>query len=291
MKHHYIPQFYLRPWQGDDNRLQEFKRGYQNQVVTRRVFTKQTGYAPNLYTLPGATEETKQNVEKAFMALLDNEAVKARDMMLNDQIPADPKTRESWTRFVLSMVFRNPEEMEKFKVSFRNELRKPDTKVQEEYDRLKDPEDPTTFEEWLMQNRPERVERSAILTMTNLVQRNNVNYLLRTMHWRVIDVGEVSRRLMTSDRPIVMSNGMVQYGGHFALPISPTKLFLACATVQFANEFCAMATSKMVREVNKLVVGQGRKFVYAEDATQLTGVRQHMGKHPYPSFVRPQQNV
>lgn len=290
MKHHYIPQFYLRPWQGGDNRLQEFKRGYQNQVVSRRVFTKQTGYEPDLYTLPGATEETKQNVEKAFMALLDNEAVKARDMMLNDQIPADPKTRESWTRFVLSMVFRNPEEMEKFKVSFRNELRKPDAKIQAEYDRLKDPEDPATFEEWLMQNRPERVERSAILTMTNLVQRNNVNYLLRTMHWRVIDVSEVSRRLVTSDRPIMMSNGMVQYGGHFALPISPTKLFLACTTVQFANEFCSMATSKMVREVNKLVIGQGRKFVYAKDATQLTDVRQHMGKLPYPSFVRPEQN-
>ncbi|TBA16126.1 DUF4238 domain-containing protein [Rhizobium ruizarguesonis] len=290
MKHHYIPQFYLRPWEGDDNQLQEFKRGYLNQVTTKRVFTKQTGYAPDLYTLPGATEETKQNVEKAFMALLDNEAVKARDMMLNDQIPADPKTRESWTRFVLSMVFRNPEEMEKFKASFRNEIRKPDPKIRAEYDRLKDPDDPETFEEWLMQNRPERMERSAILTMTNLVQRNNVNYLLRTMHWRVIDVSEVSRRLMTSDRPIMMSNGMVQYGGHFALPISPTKLFLACTAVQFANEFCAMATSKIVRDVNKIVIGQGRKFVYAKDTAQQTDVRQHMGRLPYPSFVRPEPN-
>ncbi|WP_176538886.1 DUF4238 domain-containing protein [Rhizobium sp. J15] len=290
MKHHYIPQFYLRPWEGNDNRLQEFKRGYQNQVTTKRVFTKQTGYAPDLYTLPGATEETKQNVEKAFMALLDNEAVKARDMMLSGQIPADPKTRESWTRFVLSMVFRNPEEMAKFKESFCNELRKPDARIQAEYESLKAPGDPETFEEWLMTNRPARVERSAILVMTNLVQRNNVNYLLRTMHWRVIDISVVSRRLMTSDRPIMMSNGMVQYAGHFALPISPTKLFLACTTVQFADQFCAMPTGKMVREVNKLVVGQGRKFIYAQDAAQLSDVRQQMGRLPYPSFVRPERS-
>lgn len=290
MKHHYIPQFYLRPWEGDDNRLQEFKRGYQSQVTTKRVFTKQTGYATDLYTLPGATEETKQNVEKAFMALVDNEAVKARDMMLSGQIPADPKTREAWTRFVLSMVFRNPEEMAKFKERFRDELLMPDPKIQAEYDRQKEPEDPETFEQWLMTNRPESVERYAILLMTKLVQRNNVNYLLRTMHWRVIDTSAVTRRLMTSDRPILMSNGMVHYAGHFALPISPTKLFLACTAVAFADEFCAVPTGKMVREINRIVVGQGRKFIYAQDTAHLADVRQQMGKLRYPSFVRPERN-
>ncbi|MBN9983078.1 DUF4238 domain-containing protein [Rhizobium laguerreae] len=290
MKHHYIPQFYLRPWEGGDNRLQEFKRGYQNRVTTKRVFTKQTGYATDLYTLPGATEETKQNVEKAFMALVDNEAVKARDMMLSGQIPADPKTREAWTRFVLSMVFRNPEEMGKFKERFHDELLMPDPKIQAEYERQKEPDDPETFEQWLMTNRPESVERYAILLMTKLVQRNNVNYLLGTMHWRVLDTSAVTRRLMTSDRPIMMSNGMVHYTGHFALPISPTKLFLACTAVAFADEFCAVPTGRIVREINRIVVGQGRKFIYAQDTTHLADVRQQMGKLRYPSFVRPERN-
>ncbi|WP_392714257.1 DUF4238 domain-containing protein [Rhizobium ruizarguesonis] len=290
MKHHYIPQFYLRPWLGDDDRLQELKRGHHNLVTSKRVFTKQTGYAPDLYTLPGATEETKQNVEKAFMAFVDNEAVKARDMMLAGQIPSDPKTREAWTRFVLSMVFRNPEEMPKFKERFREELLRQDPKIQAEYEKQKEPDDPETFEQWLMTNRPERVERYAILLMTKLVQRENVNYLFRTMHWRVIDTSGVVRRLMTSDRPIMMSSGMVHYTGHFALPISPTKLFLACTALAFADEFCAMPASKIVREINKIVVGQGRKFVYALDSAYLAEVRQQMGKLPYPSFVRPERN-
>jgi hypothetical protein len=289
MKHHYVPQFYLRPWRGDDNRVQEFKRGYQNQVVTRRVFTEQTGYAPDLYTLPGATEETKQNVEKAFMAFLDNEAVKARDMMLAGQIPVYPKTREAWTRFLLSMVFRNPEEMEKFKLRFHDELMKPDPQIQAEYDKQKEPGDPETFEQWLMTERPQRVERYAILLMTKLVQRENVNYLLRTMHWRVIDTGAVVRRFMTSDRPIMMSNGMVHYAGHFALPISPTKLFLACTAEAFADKFCALPASKIVREINSRVIGQGRRFIYGQDVSNLRDVRQKMGKLPYPSFVRPER--
>jgi len=287
LKHHYVPQFYLREWARDDHRVQEFKRGYQDQVVAKRVFTKQTGYAIDLYTLPGATDETKQNVEKAFMALVDNDAVKARDMMLTGQIPSDPKTREAWTRFVLSMVFRNPEEMLKFKERFHDELMKPDANIQAEYDKRKEAGDPGTFEQWLMTNRPERIERSAILLMTKLVQRQNVNYLLRTMHWRVIDISAVTRRLMTSDRPIMMSNGMVHYAGHFALPISPTKLFIACTTVAFANQFCAMSKGKIVREINKIVVGQARKFIYAQDSSHLSDVRKVMGTLSYPSFVRP----
>ena len=291
MKHHYIPQFYLRPWEGDDCRVQEFKRGYQQRVTTKRVFRKQTGYAEDLYTLPGATEDTKQNVEKAFMAFLDNEAVQARDMMLAGQIPRDAKRREAWTRFLLSMIFRNPEEMAKFKLRFQDELLKPDAAIQAGYDEHKDAGDPETFEQWIMANRPAHVERSAILLMTKLVQRDNVNYLLRTMHWRVIDTSLVTRRLMTSDRPILMSKGLVHYSGHFALPISPTKLFLACTAVAFADQFCAMPTGKIVREINRIVIGQGRKFIYGLDDSSMTEVRQQMGKLPYPSFVRPERKT
>jgi hypothetical protein len=49
LKHHYIPQFYLPLWLGDDGQLREFKQGHHSQISTKRVFTKQTGYAIDLY--------------------------------------------------------------------------------------------------------------------------------------------------------------------------------------------------------------------------------------------------
>lgn len=37
MKHHYIPQFYLRPWLGEDHKLEEFGREpYTGQIRSRR---------------------------------------------------------------------------------------------------------------------------------------------------------------------------------------------------------------------------------------------------------------
>jgi hypothetical protein len=94
--------------------------------------------------------------------------------------------------------------------------------------------------------------------MTELVLSNNVN-LPSAVDALAGDRYEgVTRRLVTSDRPIMMSNGIVHYAGHFALPIGPTRLFVACIAVGFANEFCTMPTAKFVREINNLVAGQGR---------------------------------
>nr|WP_174018270.1 SDR family oxidoreductase [Rhizobium rhizogenes] len=75
MKHHYIPQFYLRPWLGSDNKLLEFRRlKFEHEPLPRleikRRGTRETGCEENLYTLHGATKETKQNVERIFMASL-----------------------------------------------------------------------------------------------------------------------------------------------------------------------------------------------------------------------------
>ncbi len=60
MRHHYIPQFYLRPWLGEDRKLEEFGRvPPTNQIRSRRRGTNSTGYEDDLYEIPGVTEETK----------------------------------------------------------------------------------------------------------------------------------------------------------------------------------------------------------------------------------------
>lgn len=134
MKHHYIPQFYLRPWLGPDHKLQEFRRGHGGRIQVGRYGTKVTGYADDLYTLPGVTGETKHNVERYFMSSVDNAAVRAGDMMLEDRLPADPDTRHSWSRFLLSLVFRNPAEVAKFKRQHMENLLTTDPKFHRRFE-------------------------------------------------------------------------------------------------------------------------------------------------------------
>ena len=42
-RHHYIPQFYLRRWAGDDDKVCEFSRPHKN-IYRQRVYPIQTGF-------------------------------------------------------------------------------------------------------------------------------------------------------------------------------------------------------------------------------------------------------
>lgn len=67
--HHFIPQLYLRPWLSKtDRKLAEYGLVPPTmEIRSRRWVTQETGRVSNLYTLRGATEETKQNVERIFI--------------------------------------------------------------------------------------------------------------------------------------------------------------------------------------------------------------------------------
>jgi len=286
VKHHYIPQFYLKEWQGRDGKLQMFWRRPDGIIDTKRLFRKATGYAVDLYRLPGVTKEAEQKVESSFMQMVDDQAVRARDHLLGDTTPTAVATRHAWARFVLSLVVRNPEELQHFKDSFQADLLRPSPEFQRRYEEARQVGDPPRFEDWLMLTDPTHPERSAMLAMTNLIVNPSVLELFRKMHWTVWDTSSVQRRLMTSDRPVMMTQGMVQHAGHYALPISPTRLFIATTSVQFAESFSRRPVGKIVRQVNELMIGQARKFVYAVDDTNLAEVRRGMGKMEAPSLLR-----
>lgn len=101
MKHHYIPQFYLEPWinRETDDKLTEYRRlkfdhEQQHRLEIKRRGKMETGWENNLYIIPGATKETKQNVERIFMGAVDGKAALARDMMLGGKVPMEPELRQ-----------------------------------------------------------------------------------------------------------------------------------------------------------------------------------------------------
>lgn len=292
MKHHYIPKFYLKQWEGKDKRLQVFWRRSDGLIVTDRFYRKGTGYGIDIYKMPGVPKETEHKIESAFMQLVDDQAVNTLNKLLGNKMPDDARTRHAWARFVLSLTVRNPEELKKFVANYTGDLLAPNEDFQRRYEAAKKEDDPDTLEEWMLKEDPTHPERAALLALTNLIVNPRVLKLFRTMHWTVIDTSSVSRRLMTSDRPVMLTaGGMVHYKGHYALPISPTRLFLASTAVQFADEFCANPVGKIVRTVNELVIGQARRWVYAVDDTPLAQVRREMGKMEPPSLIRGMGNM
>ena len=285
MDHHYIPQFYLRPWLGADHKLQEFRRGYQGRIQTGRYGTKSTGFEIDLYTLPGVTEATKQNVEKVYMGLVDGNAAVVRDMLLDGRIPHDQGLRHTWVRFILSLILRHPEAVAKFKQRYARDFGKSDARLQEKYESLRREHDPPTLEEFVLQLDPTVAERQAVLTLTKLIENERTTTLMRRMHWAVLDTSRYSRKLMTSDRPLVTTNGLGRPDGHMALAIAPNRLFLATTFKSYMDTVQRKPIGRMIRNMNDAVIGQGRKYVYATDATPIAEVRRRMGKRDYLTLL------
>lgn len=128
------------------------------------------------------------------------------------------------------------------------------------------------------------VVRGMILA-TELRLHGNVARLFMGVMWWVLDTSKVSRRLLSSDHPLIMTNGLGRADGHFAIPISPTCLFIVFMKEDFPERFRNIPVGKIVRLVNEAVIGQGRRNVCAVDRRNLAEVRRGRGKRDFMSLI------
>lgn len=241
----------------------------------------ETGWVENLYWIPGVTKETQQNVEKIFMGAVDTKAAQARDMMLGDVVPVQPELRHGWSRFLLSLMIRTPDEVKAFKYRVKQDMQTYNPEYQEKYDAIRREDWPATLEEWIQKSNPTMPERTAVLLLTKLIQNENVLRTFMRAEWWLLDTSSVQRKLLTSDHPLIMTNGLGRPDGHFAIPISPRKIFIAFVTQEFGRALRNLPTSRIVREINDAVIGQGRRSVYAFDEESTRVVKRRMGKRDY----------
>ncbi len=74
------------------------------------------------------------------------------------------------------------------------------------------------------------------------------------MIWRIYTFPPHFYPLLTSDRPVIRTNGLAQKGGHLALPIGPRRLFVASHDPDVINGLWASAPRVLAAEVNKNTV-------------------------------------
>lgn len=253
-KHHFVPVFYLKQWAGADEQICEYRRRHHG-VLPKRIFPDATGYVHGLYSVPGLPKENEQYVEKRFMARVDNDAALALQWMLDETEPArelPDRLKVRWAQFVYSMTFRAPNVIERMK-------RTMEERVAEGV--LKQPEVPFT---------PAEVFPSM------LTSRFAIRELV-SMRWTVCTLNQTSNLLLTSDRPIIMTNGVMRPEGHIALPISPRAFFLAYRSDDFFREVSALSQETLAGVMNDYVAKQAINFVYAFDDAQTRFVQNRFG--------------
>jgi hypothetical protein len=276
MKHHFSPKFYLSGWTGPDGQLCCIRKVYGKLVVDPKTPTG-TGYVKDGYKTDHVPDDKAQRVETAFMSPLDNDAARELQRML----AGDPRLRTSeersaWTRFVISLLFRHPAAVEVLKAHFTEMHAVAVRGVEAEF-----PGSAITLD-------PAYTSVAASNMLTEIIDNDRVGPTIFGMKWVVVDVKDAKRTLMTSDRPVVMPHGLDHPDCHIALPISPTKLFIAAHTDRF-KQLKPGHENVVVKEINKAVVAQAREFVWAVDDSQITFVEKHMATAPERPIITPEQ--
>jgi hypothetical protein len=157
---------------------------------------------------------------------------------------------------------------------------------QRQYELIKQPADPDTFDEYLSRCDPLTPIKAKVDLIVKIFDNEIVGEHFNKMRWRVIDLAASPHRLLTSDRPVGLFN-IKDTRGMITLPISPTKLFVAVNDPRIFDQLRTRKPREIVGHVNTHIVTRARLFVWAADQSQAPFIETHMSKkiEPTPFFL------
>jgi hypothetical protein len=137
---------------------------------------------------------------------------------------------------------------------------------------------PNASEEELAADLLGRVEQRKALLLQDLVNSELNGTALINMRWTVAHFKNTQHKLLTSDRPYVMTNGIAHPNSHIVIPISPVQCFYAAGTVEEAMTLRGLSAAEFIFRVNDKMAAQARRFVYGVDDSELQFIAERFGQ-------------
>lgn len=278
-RHHYIPIFYLKQWARDNKgRLCEFSKPH-DRVKPRRTHPDGTGYVDGLNTVEGLPPAEARFLEDVFFQIADDAAAQALKILLSPP-PWNftTKMRSGWSRFIMSLMVRNPELVQKYKevaaALFKDAL----PRIEAEYARDRGPDDPPTYAEYAQRHGPNPAGRTIVRVIQALADNEELGRRINSMRWTVFSDTNPKFELLTSDRPMLVANGMGPPRGHLIMPISPFHVFVATNNIETENYVRTVWNNRdAIPQINDRVASQSRKYVWGTDDKQISFVSKRLG--------------
>jgi hypothetical protein len=285
--HHFIPAFFLQQWTGSNNKLVEYTIRF-GKLIAKPVGPRSTGYEPGLYSFPELPPDAAQYLEQVFFDYADRMAAGA----LQSQLAGQPKPQSAelvsaWSRFVVALHLRHPDAMPELRAAARSIWDGSGKSFQTDYEAVKKPEDPPTFDGYLATKDPLTSTKVQINMIIKVFDNERLGKHVNNMEWSVIDVSPTQHRFILSDRPVVFANLSSNVDGVVYLPISPTKMFVAANSPNRIRALRSLSARELVHNSNRFLVGRARKFAWTHDDSQTAFIEKHMSTRIEPTPLFP----
>jgi hypothetical protein len=285
--HHFIPAFFLKQWTGPDGKLVEYTIKH-HKLIPKPVGPDATGYEYDLYAFPELPPDQAQFIEQTFFDYADRIASNALQLHLTnaDFSAWSVELKSAWSRFLVALHLRHPDALPELKAAAQSVWEGSGEASQRQYELIKKPEDPPTFDEYLAARDPLTHAKVRVNLIVKTFDNEILGKYLNNMIWAVVDLSRANNRLLISDRSVVFSN-LKEKLGYASLAISPTKLFVAVNNTTALDFFRRSKPEQIVRAANKDVVTRSRKYVWAHDESQTRFIQNNMSKNMEPTPLFP----
>ena len=278
-RHHYLPEFYQRRWANEDGLLTVYRRN-QSGFETKLKAPSAIGFGRELYSVRSEDDpKRRQELERVFMAAVDNIAAKALNDMDKTGLPSTkPELRNGWARFIMRLINSSPRRIE----FFREELKKHEDLALQEigatYEEKRSPEDPLTFSEFEQNMDSKVVDRYLVKLIQALIDSPLIGSALVQMEWALLALPLGTFDLLTSDMPVMRSSGLGDKDGFVMMPIGPRKIFIAAHMPDVISSFATQKPKSLVHALNHAVTIQAEHFVIGTGKSEKTFVRKRLGQ-------------
>ncbi len=268
--HHYVPQFYLKRWASPTGQVVEYSRPHR-ELVVRLKTPKATGFQKHLYTVVGLSTDKQSVLEDVILRQIDQIASDALEFMIGNttgEKDMPPKLRNGWSRFLMSLMHRGPENLAALKAKSLAYLAEQLPRLERDYPNFKEASDPDEFAQMAIILERDMTEVTWAKLFESLMDNPTVGSFLNAMHWSMATVGNPEHHLLTCDYPLIMTNGIEHAEGYVIVPIGPTQIFIAVNSEEMARKVAKTDPYYLVATLNDTMVKQAVSFVYDTDDRQ-----------------------
>ena len=173
--------------------------------------------------------------------------------------------RCSWVWFIMSLCTRTPEAISLLDIQGPHHLQASLIELPEEYLAICDPTDPRTLVEYTDKHLPGLMENFGKLSLDKVIYNPRVGDKILSMKWWLWNFAEQRNHLVLSDRPCIFTTTIDDPNLMTALPISPSKAFVATRSDRVSNLIRQLNPRALLTKMKESSIGQARQRVYALD--------------------------
>jgi hypothetical protein len=268
MKHHYVPQFFLKRWADAVGKVHVFQVR-NGAIFSRARRPEYTGFEHDLYGLvANALGVGNDHLEKRLFGPIDSNAAIVLNKLERHEV-LNEEEHIAWTFFLSSLRMRQPDVLALLRndgmARMKADLAKRDAATLQ-------PDEMTT-EEWFTRTYPGGFEA---MTLTHWLPRvilhDEVTAAFGDMRWWIREFDIEHPTLLLSDLPIHWEGGFKQASFMIQLPIGPRRVFFGARSEETEKVLDAIPPPELIRRINSTTLASSSGRVWGLDEAESRAI-------------------